>query len=74
MTQSPTLQAVAKLTTAQDQLETMYLTFLGRLPSDWERTQGMAYLNKTTVGAQRNAALEDLAWALINKLEFQFSH
>jgi hypothetical protein len=74
MSQSPTLQAVAKLPAARDQLETMYLTFLGRLPSDYERARGMDYLNKATTGVQRNSALEDLAWALINKLEFQFSY
>ncbi len=74
MTQSPTLQSVAKLGTAKDQLETMYLTFLGRLPSDYERDRGMTYLNKNATTALRNTALEDLAWALINKLEFQFSY
>ena len=74
MAQSPTLQVVAKLTTAKDQFETMYLTFLGRMPSDYERKRGLDYLNKYSTAAQRNAALEDLSWALINKLEFQFSY
>ena len=74
MAQSPSLQAVAKLTTAKDQLETMFLTFLGRMPSDYERSHGMDYLNKNTTTAQRSAALEDMAWALMNKLEFQFSY
>jgi hypothetical protein len=74
MNQSPTLQAVAKLPNATQQFETMYLTFLGRMPSDYERSRGMAYLNKATTTALRNTALEDLTWALINKLEFQFSY
>jgi hypothetical protein len=72
--QSPTLQAVAKLPTADAQLEEMYLTFLSRMPSDYERTRGLAYLNARSTTAARNTALEDLAWALINKLEFQFSY
>jgi hypothetical protein len=72
--QSPTLQTVAKLPTPDAQLEEMYLTFLSRKPSDYERTRGLAYLAAATTAAARNTALEDLAWALINKLEFQFSY
>jgi hypothetical protein len=74
MTQSPVLQAVAKLTDTTAQLEEMYLTYLGRMPSNYERTQAMAFLSKATTAAQKNAALEDLAWALINKLDFLFSY
>jgi hypothetical protein len=71
MTQSPVLQAVAKLTDTTAQLEEMYLTYLGRMPSNYERTQAMAFLSKATTAAQKNAAL---AWALINKLDFLFSY
>jgi hypothetical protein len=72
--QSPTLRDVAALPTNEAKLETMYLTFLGRLPSEFERTRGLAHLATATTAAQRNTVLEDLAWALINKLEFQFSY
>jgi hypothetical protein len=74
MTQSPTLQAVAKIPAVKDRIETMYLTFLGRMPTDYERARATDYLSKPTTAAQSNAALEDMAWALINKLEFQFSY
>jgi hypothetical protein len=74
MTASPELQAVAKLTTVAAQIDEMYYTFLGRLPSDYEGTQATAYLAKPTTTATKNAALEDFAWALINKLEFVFSY
>lgn len=74
MTASPELQAVAKLTNVSDQIDEMYYTFLGRLPSDYERSHATAYLTKPTTTAAKNAALEDFAWALINKLEFVFSH
>ncbi len=74
MAASPELQAVAKLTTVPAQIDEMYYTFLGRLPSDYERTQATAYLAKPTTTATKNAALEDFAWALINKLEFVFSY
>lgn len=74
MTQSPALQAVAKLATPAAQLEELFLTFLGRMPTDFERSKALAYLTAGTTTAQKNAALEDLAWALINKLDFQFSY
>jgi hypothetical protein len=74
MTQSPTLQAVGKLTTAAAQVQTLYLTYLGRMPSTSESTAAVAYLSAPTTAAAKNAALEDLAWSLINKLEFVFSY
>jgi Protein of unknown function (DUF1553)/Protein of unknown function (DUF1549) len=74
MAASPTLQAVAKLATPSAQIDEMYYTFLGRLPSDYERSHAAAFLAKATTTAQKNTALEDFAWALINKLEFAFSH
>ena len=74
MAASPELQAVAKLTTVNAQIDEMYYTFLGRLPSDYERSHATAYLAKATTTAAKNTALEDLAWALINKLEFVFSY
>jgi hypothetical protein len=74
MTQSPTLQAIAKLPTPVAQLEEIYLTFLGRLPSDYERANALPFLSKATTTAQKNAALEDLAWTMINKLDFVFSY
>jgi uncharacterized protein with beta-barrel porin domain len=74
MTQSPTLQAVGKLTTAAAQVQTLYLTYLGRVPSTAESTAAVAYLSAPTTAAAKNAALEDLAWSLINKLEFVFSY
>ena len=74
MSQSPNLQAVARLPNAAAQLEELYLTFLGRFPSELERTAGLEFLGKATTPAAKNTALEDLAWSLINKLEFQFSY
>lgn len=74
MTQSPTLQNVARLVSDKDRLEELYLTFLNRLPSEWERSRAMPFMARATTTAQKNAVLEDLAWALINKLEFEFSY
>ena len=75
MTQSPVLQGVAKLTTPAAQVQELYLTYLSRLPSDAENTAAVAYLNAAgTTAAAKNAALEDLVWSLMNKLEFVFSY
>jgi hypothetical protein len=74
MASSPTLQAVAKLTTTSAQIDEMYYTFLGRLPSDFERGKATTFLSKATTTAAKNTALEDFAWALMNKLEFAFSY
>jgi hypothetical protein len=74
MAQSPVLQAVAKLTTPAAQVQQLYLTYLGRVPSAPENTAAVAYLSAGTTTAAKNAALEDLAWSLINKLEFVFSY
>jgi hypothetical protein len=62
------------LTPVSAQVDEMFYTFLGRLPSDYERSHATAYLSKPTTTAAKNTALEDFAWALINKLEFVFSY
>jgi hypothetical protein len=74
MASSPTLQSVAKLTTVSAQIDEMYYTFLGRLPSQFERGKATAYLSNAATAAAKNSALEDFAWALMNKLEFAFSY
>lgn len=74
MNQSPKLREVAALPTPEAQVEELFLTFLGRSPSILERTRALAPLTAATTTAARNAALEDLVWAMINKLEFQFSY
>ena len=68
------MQAIAKLTTPAAQAQQLYLTYLSRLPSAAESTAAVAYLSTGTTTAAKNAALEDLAWSLINKLEFVFSY
>jgi hypothetical protein len=74
MSQSPNLQAIGKLTTPAAQVQQLYLTYLSRLPRAAENTAAVAYLTAPTTTAAKNAALEDLAWSLINKLEFVFSY
>jgi hypothetical protein len=53
-------------------VEEMYLTFFSRLPSAEEKSRAVAYLGHDA-GKRRHAA-EDLAWGLMNSLEFVFNH
>jgi hypothetical protein len=53
-------------------VEELYLTFYNRFPAESERRQAVAYLRERS-GARREAA-EDLAWSLLNSLEFVFNH
>ena len=71
---SPVLQEIAKLTANDAVVEQTFLTFLARYPSDEERQAAAAFLGKATRPTDRNTAIEDLAWACINKLDFLFSY
>jgi hypothetical protein len=71
MNASPTLKAVAAIADNGGAVEELYLTVLARRPSAYEKSQAAAHFAKAP---GRNAALEDLAWALINKAEFLFSY
>jgi hypothetical protein len=53
-------------------LEELYLTFYSRPPTEGERLAGQSYLRERA-GNRREAA-EDLAWGLMNSLEFIFNH
>lgn len=53
-------------------IEELYLTFFSRFPSDQERATAEKYLQ--TQAANRQSAIEDLAWSMLNSLEFVFNH
>jgi hypothetical protein len=53
-------------------VEELYLTFYGRFPTEEERKVALAYLGERREG--RRPAAEDLAWGLLNTLEFVFNH
>jgi hypothetical protein len=53
-----------------DLVEEIYLTFYSRLPDDAERRTSLEHLQRNP--AQRRQAAEDLAWTLMNTLEFVF--
>ena len=50
----------------------LYLTFFSRHPSDEERKTACEYLQSGA--SARPAAAEDLAWSMLNSLEFVFNH
>jgi hypothetical protein len=56
----------------------IYLTFYGRYPSDEERRAAVEYLktgdDMKNHGTDRRKAAEDLAWSLMNTVEFLFNH
>jgi hypothetical protein len=52
----------------------MFLTFLSRKPSEREQETALRFLGKATTQAAKNTAIEDMAWALINKVDFIFSY
>ncbi len=52
--------------------EELYLTFYSRYPSEKETKVAVEYLKKN--GDKRREATEDLAWSLMNSLEFVFNH
>ncbi len=50
----------------------LYLTFFSRFPTETEKRTALEYLARQPIS--RRAAAEDLAWSLLNSLEFVFNH
>lgn len=71
---SPTLQAVSRLAGDGAAVDEMFLLFLSRYPDDYERGRAVEHLRKAANPAARNATIEDLAWACVNKVDFLFSY
>lgn len=69
---SPYLAAMAANRDNAAVVEDLFLTFISRQPTEYERGVAMRFLTRTN--ANRNTSVEDLAWALINKTEFLFSY
>lgn len=53
-------------------VDELYLTFFSRFPTEQEKVVGLDYLAKQA--PQRRQAIEDLAWTMMNTLEFVFNH
>lgn len=64
---------VARLARSSDDqalVDELYLAFFSRLPTEEERANATGYLQSR----QRPGAAEDLAWSMLNSLEFLFNH
>jgi hypothetical protein len=64
---------VRSLPDADHLVDGLYLTFFSRLPDDSERSRARRYLD-TAGASKRREASEDLAWSMLNSLEFVFNH
>ncbi|MBP90430.1 MAG: hypothetical protein CMJ64_27615 [Planctomycetaceae bacterium] len=51
--------------------EELYLTFFSRFPTDEEKQVALSYVQQAD---GRQQAAEDLAWSMMNSLEFLFNH
>jgi hypothetical protein len=52
-------------------IEELYLASLSRLPTDAEKNKTLAYVDQQP---NKQQALEDVLWALLNSKEFMFNH
>ena len=52
----------------------LYLTVLGRAPTDMEREKLLATVAEQKEPAMKKETLEDIFWALLNSKEFIFNH
>ena len=56
-------------------VEELYLTFFNRFPETSERKVALAHFRQSTAEKRsRTQAAEDLAWSMLNSLEFLFNH
>jgi hypothetical protein len=68
-----TIARLVRQTSDDAQLvEELYLTFWSRPPTDQERAVAVRFLVKNA--ARRRQAAEDLAWTMLNSLEFGLNH
>ena len=58
----------------EERLDTLFLSTLSRKPHGPERAKLLQYINKGESPADRNKALGDVLWALLNSAEFMFNH
>lgn len=71
---APNLAAIFRIEDNRQVTEEVFLTFLGRLPSEAEAKTALQYLTAAKTPTERNNALEDLVWACVNKADFLFSY
>jgi hypothetical protein len=74
LTTSPNLRTAATVTNNAAMIDEVFLLYLGREPNEEEKAKALAAFAKATTAAQRNATIEDLAWVLVNKVDFLINY
>jgi hypothetical protein len=75
MTTSGLLKSLAAPFLTDDQrLDALFLSTLSRYPTDSERELMLEHVTAATTEAERQQALGDILWALLNSAEFSFNH
>jgi hypothetical protein len=64
----------APFMTGEDQAESLFLAVLARPPDSEEREACAGAFSSCTTDDERDRALADLLWALLNSTEFAFNH
>jgi hypothetical protein len=60
--------------TDDQRLDTLFLSTLSRYPTDAERKVMLEWVAKAGSDVERQQALGDVLWALLNSAEFTFNH
>jgi hypothetical protein len=71
---STTLIEAARLGSNEEVIAQIFLLFLSRYPSEYEKQKAVEYLAQAATPGERLDFIEDLAWVAINKVEFLFSY
>ncbi|MFN0105600.1 MAG: DUF1549 domain-containing protein [Bryobacteraceae bacterium] len=71
---SPNLRAAAAIGDNAAVIDEVFLLYLGREPAADEKAKALAALAKANTTALRNAMIEDLAWVLVNKVDFPINY
>ena len=74
LSSSPNLRTAAAIANNSAMIEEVFLLYLGREPSDEEKAKALGAFAKANTAALRNATIEDLAWVLVNKVDFLINY
>ena len=71
VTASPVLQRIAAMDSPDGMVDELFLAFLSRYPSESEKWESLDAIQKA---GSHQRAVEDLAWALVNRTDFLFCY
>jgi len=74
LSSSPNLRAAAANPNNAAVIDEVFLLYLGRQPNEEEKTIALGAFAKANTTALRNATIEDLAWVMVNKVDFLINY